>query len=150
MSRTYYFSADEAILNDPFFKEFNILFRNALQSKWEFRPFYSTLKTPYPMNTWYDDEKIVFEIPILKGKSEDIEITKTSTEVRVKYTRSDREEVSNRVYGCRGIVERDFDFVWKLPNKINHVDISGKYADGLLTISLPFNHESLPEKVAIQ
>jgi HSP20 family molecular chaperone IbpA len=152
MTRAYS-TNDPRILNDPFFREFNMLFKNALQSESDYRPFSSQLKMPYPINVSYvEGEHVIFEIPIIRGKVEDIEVTQINNVLRVKYTRSDRDKTSEagRVYVTRGIVERDFDLSWKLPSKIDHDGITSKYKDGLLTITLPYHSvEAVPVPVKI-
>ena len=146
--RQYYGSNDSGILNDPFFKEVNLMFRNMLHNQAEFVPFGSALKMPYPMNTWYNDEFFVIEIPIIKGKLEDIEITKSVDQLRVKYQNSDRED-PNKKWISRGIVERDFDHAWRLSAKFDHTGIQSVFENGLLAIYIPFAKEAKPEKVQI-
>lgn len=149
MSKTWYYGSDKEIFADPFFKEFNILFKNALQNQSDFVPFSSAMKMPYPANIWYNEEYVGIEIPILKGKSEDIEITKTNDTLRIKYVRSNRGEDSKVQFVQRGIVERDFDFSWKIPSKVDYSGIQSVFENGLLTIYLPIAKEAKPQKVEI-
>lgn len=146
--RQSYGSNDSGILKDPFFKELNVLFKNMLHNQAEFVPFGSAMKLPYPMNTWYNDEFFVIEIPILKGKLEDIEITKSVDLLRVKYQNSNREELEKK-WISRGIVERDFDHAWRLSAKLDHTGIQSVFENGLLTIYVPFAKAAKPEKVQI-
>ncbi len=147
--KNYYFSNDRAgILNDPFFKEFNLLFKNGLSDSAEFEPFSSRLKMPYPTNIWQNEEFIGIEIPIIRGKSEDIKITKTADQLRVKYVRSNK-ETDGKKYSIRGIIERDFDYVWGLSPKVDYSKIQSVFENGLLTIYIPFAKEAIPEEVPI-
>ena len=140
--------SNKGILNDPFFQEFNLLFRNGLKANGIFEPFGDVTKVPYPLDAWFNDEFYVFEIPILDAKKEDIQITKTSDNLRIKYTRSNKED-ENRTWVKRSIVRRDFDLSWKIPSKFDHTGIQSVFENGILTIYIPFAKEAIPEPVQI-
>lgn len=142
-------SKNPGILNDPFFREFDLLFRNALLNESHFEPFNNSLKVPYPLDSWFNDEYLVFEIPIINGKLEDVEITKTADQLRIKYVRSDKEQKEGRTYIKRNIIQRDFDFVWRITSKFDHTGIQSVFENSLLTIYIPFAKEAIPEKVQI-
>lgn len=148
MNERYYLSGDRRIFQDPFFKEFNLLFKNMLSSGAEFQPLSTGLKMPYPTNVWYNDEFIAIEIPVLRAKAEELEITRSNEILRVKCTRNKTLD-EGKNYVSRGIVERDFDFQWKIPNKVNYKEISNTLEDGVLTIFLPIAKEAKPERIPI-
>lgn len=137
------------LLNDPFFQEFNLLFKNGLKTNGIFEPFADITKVPYPIDAWFNDEFYVFEIPILDAKKEDISITKTSDNLRIKYTRSNKEEDEKRTWVKRSIVRRDFDLSWKIPSKFDHTGIQSVFENGILTIYIPFAKEAIPEQIQI-
>jgi HSP20 family molecular chaperone IbpA len=138
------------IANDPFFQELNLLFRNELaRGKSVFEPFGDLTKVPYPLDSWFNDEFLVFEIPILDAKREDIQVTKTSDKLRIKYNRSNREDESKRTYVKRNIIKRDFDFTWQITSKFDHTGIQSVFENGILTIYIPFAKEAKPEEVPI-
>lgn len=140
--------SNRGILDDPFFQEFNLLFRNGLKANGIFEPFGDVTKVPYPLDAWFNDEFYVFEIPILDAKKEDIQITKTSDQLRIKYNRSNKEE-ENRTWVKRSIVRRDFDLSWKIPSKFDSSGIQSVFENGILTIYIPFAKEAIPEQVQI-
>lgn len=148
MFEKVYLSTNPGILTDPFFKNFDLLFRNALQTHSEFKPFSDTLKVPYPMDSWFNEEYLVFEFPILNGKLEDIEVTKTSDMLKIKYTRPDGED-EGKTFTRRNIVRRSFDFEWRVTSKFDSTGIQSVFENGLLTIYIPFAQEARPEKVQI-
>ena len=150
MSRNYYFSSDlNVILNDPFFKAFGLYFKNGMNSNGFFEPFGAPTKDPYPLDSWFNEEYLVFEIPILDAKKEDILITKTSDNIRIKYARSNKQDDSGKIYGKRGIIKRDFDLIWKITSKFDSEGIQSTYENGLLTIYIPFAKEAKPTEVPI-
>ena len=105
---------------------------------------------PYPMNSYLTDEFLVFEVPIIKGKPDDVEITKTSDLLRIKYSRTNKEDETGRKYAYRGIIQRDFDFQWRITSKFDSSGIQSVFEDGLLTVYIPVAKEVMPEKVQIQ
>ena len=142
---------NKGILNDPFFQEFNLLFRNGLKANGKKTILFSLCDSlpggidPYKE---LDDEFYVFEIPIASANKEDIQITKTSDNLRIKYTRPNKED-ENRTWVKRSIVRRDFDLSWKIPSKFDHTGIQSVYESGMLTIYIPFAKEAIPEQVQI-
>lgn len=137
------------IVNDPFFQELNLLFKNGLKTGSGFEPFGDITKVPYPLDSWFNDEFLVFEIPILDGKKEDISITKTSDNLRIKYTRSNKENEDGRTWVKRGIIKRDFDFSWKITSKFDSSQIQSVFENGILSIYIPFAKEAKPEEVPV-
>ena len=103
------------------------------------------------MDVTLSDEFLTFEFPIIKGNSNDVEITRTLDTLRIKYVRSDREderEQSTKVLK-RGIVRKDFDFVWKIPSGFDKDQISSQFENGLLTISIPRSGEGKTEIIKV-
>lgn len=141
--------ASRGFQNDPFFQELNLLIKNNLLSGAGFEPFGDITKVPYPLDSWFNDEFLVFEIPILNGKKEDISITKTSDNLRIKYARSNRENEDNRTWIKRGIIKRDFDFSWKITSKFDSSQIQSVFENGILSIYIPFAKEAKPEEIQV-
>lgn len=147
MNRTVYYSTDPALLADRFFEGLDI--KNLLKQHSQFQPFKGSSQVDYPLDSWFNDEFLVFEIPVLKAKTDDIEITKTQDQLRIKYTRSDKESVGQKTYIKKGLALRDFDLVWRITSKFDASGIQSVFEDGLLTIYVPFAKEAIPEKVPI-
>lgn len=143
----YLSSSDPSILTDKFFEGLDV--KNLLKQNSFFQPFRGASQIDYPLDSWFNDEYLVFEIPVLKGKSEDIEVTKTADQLRIKYQRSDKESVGERTYIKKGLALRDFDMVWRITSKFDASGIQSVFENGLLTIYIPFAKEAIPEKVPI-
>ena len=149
MTKIYYSVDKKGIFNDPFFQQINLLYKDAFSLDSKFRPFCESSKPVYPMNAWFNDEHYVFEFAIVKGKIEDVEITKTGDTLKIKYTRSNKDEAENSTYIKRGISQRDFDYEWKIPSKLDKDKIRSTFEGGLLSIYIPFVAEVPPEKIDI-
>jgi len=145
--RTYYFANDPAIFADKFFDGLDI--KNLLKQHSQFQPFRGSSQVDYPLDSWFNKEFLVFEIPVLKAKADDIEITKTSDKLRIKFTRSDKESVGEKTYIKKGLALRDFDLEWRITSNFDSSGIQSVFEDGLLTIYIPFAKEAIPEKVPI-
>lgn len=147
LNRTVYYSTDPAILADKFFEGLDI--KNLLKQDSFFQPFRGSSQVDYPLDSWFNEEFLVFEIPVLKAKANDIEITKTADTLRIKFTRSDKESVGKKTYIKKGLALRDFDLQWRITSKFDPSGIQSVFEDGLLTIYIPFAKEAIPEKVPI-
>ena len=137
---------DKGILSDPFFQEFNLLYKDQFSN---FSPFGKSTKLPYPINAWFNDEYYVFEIPVLKGDPSDIVISRAGDRLSIKYTRPNKEDKEKVTYVQRAIVERDFNLEWKIPSAFDGDGISSTYEGGLLTIYIPFKPKEEPKKIQI-
>lgn len=147
-TKQWYYSNDPTLLTDKFFEGLDI--KNLLRQNSFFKPLTEISTSDYyPLDSWYNDEFLVFEIPVLSAKADDIEITKTPDQLRIKFTRSDKESVGERKYVKQGIIRRDFDLVWRITSKFDSSGIQSVFENGLLTIYIPFAKEAKPEKVPI-
>ncbi len=150
MAKIYYSNQHNGIFNDPFFREMNLLFKDAFQTDTPFALFSENMKTSYPMDVILTPEFLIFEIPIIRGNIEDINITKSGGNLNIKYTRSKPETDQTDVKVLkRGIIRKDFDFVWKIPHGFDHNNLTSTYEDGLLSINVPRLKEPEPEKIPV-
>ena len=147
MSKAFYYSTDPAILADRFFEGLDI--KNLLKQNSLFHPFVNSNQIDYPLDAWFNNEFLVFEIPVLKAKPDDIEITKTQDLLRIKFSRSDKESVGEKTYVKKGLALRDFDLQWRIASKFDSSGIQSVFEDGLLIVYIPFAKEAIPEKVPI-
>lgn len=124
---------------------FDILFQNMLRGT-GYKPVQS--KIDYPCDIYFNDEFLVFNIPVVGGKVEDIKVIKTDDEIRVSYHRSDKvpEDVT---YISRSVVRRDFELAWKVSPKFDLENLHANYQNGLFSIQIPWAKKSLPVEVPV-
>lgn len=146
-NRTFYYLNDPELALDKFFEGIDV--KNLMRQHAFYQPFNQAAKVDYPMDSWYNDEFWCIEIPIVQGKPEDIEITKTSDQLRVKYMRGDKEKVGERTYLRKGMVRKDFYQEFRLTSKFDSSKISTTFENGLLSIYIPFAKQAIPEKIPI-
>ena len=147
---TYYFSNNKrGIMNDPFFQELNLLFKNGRKHNGSFELFDNQTKVPYPLDAWYNSEFYVIEIPILDAKREDIKITRKLDWLVIDYTRSNKEAEEAKKWVKRSIIKRDFTLEWKIPSGLEYSNLQSVFENGILTIYVPFAKEAKPEEVPI-
>ena len=137
----------QSFLSDTGIDPFDLLFRNALKST-VYQPFSVNTKLNYPCDIYFNDEFMVFDIPVINGKIEDIKVTKVDGELCVSYHRSDKPTDSG-TYLNRGIVRRNFDFSWKISSKFDLENLHANYQNGLLSIQIPWAKRPLPQEVPI-
>ena len=114
-----------------------------------FQPFGKDYTSPYPLDAWFNDEFFVFEIPIVKGNVENVEILKEGDILRIKYSRPQPITDENRTYVTRSITQKDFNLAWKIPSTFDKDNISSTFENGLLSIFIPYAETQKPEKVQI-
>jgi HSP20 family molecular chaperone IbpA len=139
----------QTFMDDPFFKEFRIFFKDNFKTSTDFVPFVQQTKTGYPVDSYLTDEFLVFEIPIIQGSVDDIELIKTGNQLKIKYKRPKSEVGANVRYITKQIVRRDFELNWEIDPKFDGSKISSTYENGLLSIFIPFMPTSKPEKIGI-
>ncbi len=150
METTYYFSHNKrGIMNDPFFQELNLLFKNGRKHNGSFELFDNQTKVPYPLDVWYNSQFYVIEIPILDAKREDIKITRKLDWLVIDYTRSTKEAEDAKKWVKRSIIKRDFTLEWKIPSGLEYSNLQSVFENGILTIYVPFAKEAKPEEVPI-
>lgn len=125
---------------------FDILFQNMLRGT-GFKTIQS--KIDYPCDIYFNDDVLVFNIPIVGGKAEDIKVIKTDDEVRVSYHRSDKAPEDDITYVSRSVVRRDFELAWKISPKFDLENLQANYQNGLFTIQIPWAKKSLPKEVPV-
>jgi len=124
---------------------FDILFQNMLRGT-GFKTIQS--KIDYPCDIYFNDDFLVFNIPVVGGKAEDIKVIKTDDEVIVSYHRSDKAP-DNVNYLSRSVVRRDFELAWKISPKFDLENLQANYQNGLFTIQIPWAKKSLPKEVPV-
>jgi HSP20 family protein len=126
--------------------EFDILYRNLFKTDSSFSPIKA--KQPHPLDIYFTDEDLVFEVACTGLTKDDVKIEIEQDTLRISYTRdSDKEDLSNYIY--KGLSKKSFNLAYKIASKY---DLSGAQAqmdDGLLLIHIPVAEESKPKSLTI-
>ena len=126
---------------------FDILFRNFFQDGSTYNPVVET-KLSHPVDIYTSDKGLTFEIACTGISKNDIELLTQDNVLRVNYTKS--KDNDNLDYIHRGIAKRSFNLGWKIDGKFDLSKANANFADGLLTIEVPFSKGSELKKLQIK
>ena len=123
---------------------FDLLFRNFFKADGVFQPTTFDNKQPHPLDIFYDEEGLHFEIACTGIDKNDLEILVEGQTLRVNYDKkSDPEseglkEELKLEYLYKGIAKRSFNLGWKVDPKFDLSKATPSFDNGLLVIYVPF------------
>lgn len=120
---------------------FDILVRNFFQDSGTYLPLQDT-KIAHPVDIYETDSHLVFEIACTGIAKQEIKILTQSNILRVNYDRGKDAEVDSKQFLYRGIARRSFNLGWKVDSKFDLTKAEASFADGLLTIKVPYSKGS--------
>ena len=125
--------------------QFDILFKNLFNLEGKFQPTTLENKQPHPIDIFYDDAGLNFEIACTGLKKEDISISIDRDNLNISYEKPTDEEladVSYEGYIYKGLAKRSFKLGYKIAPKFDLPQIEAKMANGLLHLFIPTNEVS--------
>ena len=126
---------------------FDILVRNFLQSSQAYAPLAES-KLPHPVDIYETETHLVFDIACTGVSQEELEVQTQNNTLRVNYNKTEKDDEAKYIY--RGIAKRSFNLGWKIDSKFDLSKASANFADGLLTIEVPFSKGSELKKLQIK
>ena len=129
---------------------FDILYRNLFKADEAYAPALNS-KQPHPLDIYYDQEGLYFEIACTGLIKEDISIEIESDVLRISYTKPKEEEqkdLSGYIY--HGLSRKSFNLGYKIAPKFDLTKINAEMESGLLKISLPLSKEAKPKTIKIK
>ena len=129
---------------------FDILYRNLFKADEAYAPALNS-KQPHPLDIYYDQEGLYFEIACTGLSKEDISIEIESDVLRISYTKLKEEEqpdLSGYIY--HGLSRKSFNLGYKIAPKFDLTKINAEMESGLLKISLPLSKEAKPKTIKIK
>ena len=129
---------------------FDILYRNLFKADEAYAPALNS-KQPHPLDIYYDQEGLYFEIACTGLSKEDISIEIESDVLRISYTKPKEEEqpdLSGYIY--HGLSRKSFNLGYKIAPKFDLTKINAEMESGLLKISLPLSKEAKPKTIKIK
>ena len=116
--------------------QFDILFKNLFQSEEKFQPTTLENKQPHPLDIFYDEEGLNFEIACTGLKKEDIKISIERDNLNISYEKP-IEDGSYDGYIYKGLAKRSFKLGYKIAPKFDLPQIEAKMVNGLLHLFIP-------------
>tara|TARA_Y100000389_G_scaffold201646_1_gene244898 strand:- start:283 stop:708 length:426 start_codon:yes stop_codon:yes gene_type:complete len=129
---------------------FDILYRNLFKADEAYAPALNS-KQPHPLDIYYDQEGLYFEIACTGLTKEDISIEVESDVLRISYEKPKDEiptDLSGYIY--HGLSRKSFSLGYKIAPKFDLTKIDAEMENGLLKISLPITKEAKPKAIKIK
>ena len=127
---------------------FDILFRNFFNTEDQFAPAFNS-KQPHPLNIYYNDEGLHFEVACTGLTKEDISISVEGDLLKISYQKPE-EEIDFSGYIYHGLSKKSFDLGYKISPKYNLSKINAEMENGLLKLHLPLSEESKAKSIKIK
>lgn len=127
---------------------FDILFRNFFKADEAFAPALNS-KQPHPLNIFYDDQGLSFEIACTGLTKKDIKIDIEGNELKIHYLKKDPEEQLSEGYIYHGLSKKSFSLGYKIAPKFDIEQTQAKLENGLLNIFIPIADNAKKKTVTI-
>jgi len=128
--------------------QFDILFRNFFKADEAFAPALNS-KQPHPLNIFYDDQGLHFEIACTGLTKKDIKIDIEGNELKIHYLKTEPEEPLSEGYIYHGLSKKSFSLGYKIAPKFDIDLTDAKLEHGLLNIFIPLVEEAKKKTVTI-
>jgi HSP20 family protein len=129
---------------------FDILYRNFFKADEQYAPALNS-KQPHPLDIYYDQEGIYFEIACTGLTKEDINIEIESDVLRISYDKPKDEEPKDLSwYIYHGLSKKSFSLGYKIAPKFDLTKINAEMENGLLKIDIPLSKEAKPKAIKIK
>ena len=132
---------------------FDILFRNFFKADEAFAPALNS-KQPHPLNIFYDDTGLNFEVACTGLTKKDIVLDIEGDILKISYTKpfeekgNDGEIHPGMIHN--GLSKKSFDLRYKIAPKFDLGNIDAKLVNGLLEIFIPLAEEAKPKSIKIK
>ena len=116
--------------------KFDILFKNFFNAEGNFQPTTFENKQPHPLDIFYDDDGLNFEIACTGLTKKDIQLKIDGDQLNISYDKPTEEE-SYEGYIYKGLAKRSFKLGYKIAAKFDLSKIEAKMENGLLHLFIP-------------
>ena len=126
---------------------FDILFRNFFKADEAFAPALNS-KQPHPLNIFYDDQGLHFEVACTGLTKDDLKIDIEGNELKIHYLKKDPDpNLEGYIY--HGLSKKSFSLGYKIAPKFNLTKTKAELENGLLEIFIPLAKDAKPKSIKI-
>ena len=126
---------------------FDILFRNFFKADEAFAPALNS-KQPHPLNIFYDDQGLHFEVACTSLTKDDLKIDIEGNELKIHYLKKDPDpNLEGYIY--HGLSKKSFSLGYKIAPKFNLTKTKAELENGLLEIFIPLAEDAKPKSIKI-
>ena len=127
--------------------QFDILFRNFFKADEAFAPALNS-KQPHPLNIFYDDQGLHFEVACTGLTKDDLKIDIEGNELKIHYLKKDPDpNLEGYIY--HGLSKKSFSLGYKIAPKFNLTKTKAELENGLLEIFIPLAEDAKPKSIKI-
>jgi len=126
---------------------FDILFRNFFKADEAFAPALNS-KQPHPLNIFYDDQGLHFEVACTGLTKDDLKIDIEGNELKIHYLKKDPDP-DFKGYIHHGLSKKSFSLGYKIAPKFNINKTKAELTNGLLEIFIPLAEDAKPKSIKI-
>jgi len=129
--------------------KFDILFKNFFNAEGNFQPTTFENKQPHPLDIFYDEDGLNFEIACTGLTKKDIQLKIDGDQLNISYDKPSEEE-SYEGYINKGLAKRSFKLGYKIAAKFDLSKIEAKMEKGLLHLFIPTSEGKKSKIVTIK
>jgi HSP20 family molecular chaperone IbpA len=129
--------------------KFDLLFRNLFKADGVFQPTTFENKQPHPLDIFYDDEGLHFEVACTGLTKKDIQLEIDGDLLKIIYDKpTEEEDYSSYIY--KGLAKRSFNLGYKVAAKFELEKLEAEMKDGLLHLFIPIAESKKPQSIKIK
>jgi len=128
---------------------FDLLFRNLFNTDSGFQPTTFETKQPHPLDIFYDDKGLHFEVACTGLTKKDIQLEIDGDLLQIIYNKpSEEEDYSGYIY--KGLAKRSFNLGYKVAAKFELEKLEAEMKDGLLHLFIPIAESKKAKTIKIK
>jgi HSP20 family molecular chaperone IbpA len=130
------------------FNEFDLLFKDLFHQTSTFTPTLNS-KQPHPVNIFYDDEGLHFEVACTGLTKKDVEVKVEEDILKIVYNNEDEKGIHPGTI-VRTLSKKSFNLAYKISSKYDLTQISANLDNGLLQLYIPISEKSKTQVIKIK
>jgi HSP20 family protein len=116
---------------------FDLLFRNLFKADGSFQEVLFENKQPHPLDIFYDDGGLHFEVACTGLTKKDIQLEVDGDLLKIIYDKPNEEDFDYSGYIYKGLAKRSFNLGYKIAAKFELEKLEAEMTDGLLHLFIP-------------
>jgi HSP20 family protein len=129
---------------------FDLLFRNLFKTDGVFQPTTFESKQPHPLDIYYDEEGLHFEVACTGLTKKDIQLEIDGDLLKIIYDRPAENEEDYTGYIYKGLAKRSFNLGYKVAAKFELEKLEAEMKDGLLHLFIPIAESKKAKTIKIK
>ena len=129
---------------------FDLLFRNLFKADGVFQPTTFESKQSHPLDIYYDEEGLHFEVACTGLTKKDIQLEIDGDLLKIIYDKPTEEEEDYTGYIYKGLAKRSFNLGYKVAAKFELEKLEAEMKDGLLHLFIPIAESKKAKTIKIK